>query len=393
MCLLISGKSAQIRATLLNTQGLLKDIFESNSDGVGAMYVTSRKQLKTPKVIPNTLAECQAFIANLPQDDRNLALHFRMKTHGNIDLTNCHPYSVIDGQIALMHNGILSQGNKADPTKSDTWHYIRNVVRPILTEAPKLFMNSAWLSLIEDDITRNNRFAIMDSDGDLVILNKDTGIEHDGMWFSNTYAWSPELLIPGYYKAPIRLGYVTDNDFDYNNWRGYSRGTTLARGFNTHEAEDEDAVWPTNPNEVWEALTSCDTGELTDFLDARPFFTLNAIMEECVFELQLQAGFEPNATEKEIIDLLIGDETLKLSNKLAGAASSYMAKKVAEIMCWYGDWTFKPGRAPQADVPDPTEDEVLDVTTAGVTADQVRQLTTAIESHMAEQEKVELYAG
>lgn len=357
MCLLISGKSNEIRATLLNTEGLLYDIYSSNSDGVGAMYVTSKRKLRTPKVLPRTLGECMAFIRQLPDDDRNLALHFRMKTHGHIDLTNCHPYDVIPGQIALMHNGILSQGNKADPSKSDTWHYIKDVVRPMLAEAPKMFLNRAWLNLIEEDISTSNRFAIMDSEGDLVILNKETGIEHAGLWFSNTYAWSPELLIPGYkktYKFPKHWSQWDDDTYYGGRWHG---GNVVALGSNpVGAADEEDDELPDEAfsDLVWEVMASNDTAELADLLVDYPLRTLTAVMDECYFSPST-AGYEPNKTEQELLDMLVKGDPVPLAWKIDRSGTATIGKVVAEMMCWYGDWYGKPINADE-DKPTPGSD-------------------------------------
>jgi predicted glutamine amidotransferase len=62
------------------------------------------------------------------QDDREIAIHFRWTTHGKTDMLNCHPYDVIPGFIAMMHNGVLHTGNAADKNKSDTWHFIQGLL-------------------------------------------------------------------------------------------------------------------------------------------------------------------------------------------------------------------------------------------------------------------------
>ena len=61
MCLIITGKSAKIRSTLLETNGLISDIYSSNPDGIGIMYSTT-KGLKVVKVLPKSLADATAFI-------------------------------------------------------------------------------------------------------------------------------------------------------------------------------------------------------------------------------------------------------------------------------------------------------------------------------------------
>src|SRR5687768_9176607 len=127
MCLIIAGQAAKIRSALLETEGMLHSIFKTNPDGIGIMYATHHKGkpiLKIVKKLPNTLAAAEQFIARMPDDARQCAIHFRWTTHGDTNLDNCHPYTVLEGQVALMHNGVLSTGNDKDKTKSDTWHFI-----------------------------------------------------------------------------------------------------------------------------------------------------------------------------------------------------------------------------------------------------------------------------
>ena len=196
MCLLITGPSQSIRATLLQTPHLLENIYASNADGIGAMYPTTGG-LKTPKTLPKTVQQARKFIQSLPNDARNLALHWRMRTHGAINKAKCHPYTVVQGRLEMMHNGVLHTGNKADPTMSDTWHFIQDYLAPLSNHGADLVHEPAMVALISEFIG-DNRFAFMTDDGRLTVINRDDGIEHQDLWFSNTYAWSPELLIPEY---------------------------------------------------------------------------------------------------------------------------------------------------------------------------------------------------
>jgi hypothetical protein len=345
MCLLITGKSAQIRATLLDTKGLLDDIFKSNADGVGAMYTNGKGALRTPKVLPKSLKAARAFIASLPKDDRSIAIHWRMKTHGDIDLENCHPYDVLPGQVALMHNGVLSQGNKADVTKSDTWHYIRNVVRPMLELAPGLMTNAAWLDLIENDITGSNRFAIMNADGELSVLNKHTGIEHDGMWFSNTYAWSPELLIPGYRKTYGRAwaaGLLDDEDDIWDSYyqrQGSAKSSALTVLSGGRVAVDDEEDTPVFTSEdVWNAIDKHDADELADLLWEDSFLVFDTLFENCQFALDMPV--EPTKLEIEIIAMLESGDAAKCADITSRRSSNFCAL-VAQAAVWFGTWLPK----------------------------------------------------
>lgn len=131
-------------------------------------------------------------------ENKECLIHLRMKTHGKIDLENCHPYEVLNAQeggelgaVWMMHNGVLSTGYMSgDNRKSDTWHYIKNRLAPLLRRNPKFLMYPEMQQLLERDIGSNNKFALMCSRGDVFILNRSSGTQWKGAWFSNTYAWS-----------------------------------------------------------------------------------------------------------------------------------------------------------------------------------------------------------
>lgn len=229
MCLIISGNANKIRTVLLNTPNMLEDIFKSNSDGIGFMY-GSKKGLKVIKVLPKNMQETRDFIGRIPTDDRDFAIHFRMTTHGDTDLSNCHPYEVAKNKMAMMHNGILTTGNAADRSKSDTWHFIKDYLASPIQAFPELAYNEAYLTMVAE-LIGNNRFVFMNNEGRMSHVNYDQGIEHDGLWFSNTYAWSPYMLIPTY-KRPAYSKYSNwdnDNDFAPIDTFGYGKGYTYGK--------------------------------------------------------------------------------------------------------------------------------------------------------------------
>jgi hypothetical protein len=78
-----------------------------------------------------------------------------MRTHGDIDLLNCHPYEILNRaehglDLWLMHNGVLATGNRADITKSDTWHYIQDYLKPMLASNPDFAFHPSFKALIPD---------------------------------------------------------------------------------------------------------------------------------------------------------------------------------------------------------------------------------------------------
>ena len=189
MCLLINQPTT---APVLPAHWL-SDFFSYNSDGVGVMY-SENNCLITEKILPKTDAEFIAFY-NAHIAGKDCAYHLRMRTHGDTDLENCHPYMVLNRadhgiDLALMHNGILSTGNKADPSKSDTWHYIRDYLRPMLSGNPEFFMHPAFSKIVGDHIGSGNKFVLMDNAGRVATINQSAGVFWGGLWLSNTYAWT-----------------------------------------------------------------------------------------------------------------------------------------------------------------------------------------------------------
>lgn len=235
MCLLV-----QQPATVAFTEAFLLDVYSKNQDGLGIMYA-DQGELHVYKCLP---ANAQDFADFYRKHGANKACiwHARMRTHGDIDNDNCHPYQVTD-DIWLAHNGILSTGNVADPTKSDTWHFIRNVLRPTLTTEPDLMLDPAWQLFIGELIGGGNKFGLMRSDGKSAIINRKSGVEFMQSWVSNTYAWSPHKF--GMSSQPSRVySYYGDNEYSYANWQGslLDKRDSKPKGNLLLELEDDSKV-------------------------------------------------------------------------------------------------------------------------------------------------------
>ena len=189
MCLLIT----QSKISPKLTHEWLKDFYSYNADGIGVMR-SNNGNLIIEKILPK---DSDDFINFYEKHifGYECAFHLRMKTHGNIDLANCHPYEILNKtdhglDLWLMHNGILHTDNKDDLTKSDTYHYIKNYLVPMLAKNPDYAFTESFNEIISDHIGSSNKFVIMDNLGRQAVINKDQGIYWAGLWLSNTYAWS-----------------------------------------------------------------------------------------------------------------------------------------------------------------------------------------------------------
>jgi hypothetical protein len=321
MCLIIHGPSAKVRSTLLQTDGLLEDIFGHNEDGLGVMYRTS-SGVQALKILPHrSLKKVRRFIESLPIDDREVAMHWRMRTHGNIDKENCHPYAV-EGGGWLMHNGILATGNDADRTKSDTWHYARDFLDGGVME--RVGHDKRFLELITDHIGSGNKFVMMTSDGRMSIAGKHRGIEVGDLWFSNTYAWSPEILIPNYSK-PVRQalgGY-------YGGWQGYQGHT-----FGTYGNWDEENIVLT-PDEWGDVLAVSDAEDIAEVLSNDGAKQLDVLLAN--FEVA-RTGEELVEPYRTVVDHLVNDNRQALKGLLGPKTLQVLAEAIGWF-CWWAERT------------------------------------------------------
>lgn len=340
MCQIFAGTSRQIRGVLLDTQYLLADLYENNSDGLGAMYPTTKRGLRIRKVVPHTLSAAERFIRELPDDDRNLVLHFRMKTSGNIDRDNAHPFTVLPRSLAMTHNGVLTISTKSDETKCDTRHYIERVLLPQLSKFPDLVAVPEWLSLVGEDIGTNNRFVFMDSEGQMHFVNRHTGIEHEGMWVANTYSFDASLLIPGYKSKTAWYG-------------GYSWG----RGSYGDYDDAYDGYWPDTgvgnvagvvvpvdgagielPDDTEYALANYDVEAMAELIEEFPLATFQYLFRHYRYETSV--GMEELAAQDRHLAKLLADEDVTGLAALV-RFNPNKARHLAEVCCWYGDWVHR----------------------------------------------------
>lgn len=183
MCLMIQHS----KNTVLSEE-LIFDIYSKNSDGFGVMWGDGDK-VHVLKLLGNAREITDLYNEHVKGKD--CVIHFRMMTHGNINYDNCHPYMVTEN-VWMAHNGILSTGNDADVSKSDTWHYINDFLRPLAkTYGEDILFDPIMQKFIEEHIGASNKFGFVHRDGRVAILNRKSGVEHMDAWFSNTYAWSP----------------------------------------------------------------------------------------------------------------------------------------------------------------------------------------------------------
>lgn len=250
MCLILTHHAD----TVLDEEWI-HNFWYHNADGIGVMFRDETEHgvpfVGVIKTIAKDEHEAWEFYEKNIKG-RECVVHFRMATHGDTNEDQVHPYIVaedMDGHVslAIMHNGVLSCGNAYDKTKSDTWHFNRWYLKPLLNPEdgghPDMLMKSEFIDMLGTYIGDNNRFVFMDSDGETYIVNEHEGVKWRGMWLANTYAWDSPTHLSKYRRTPQDAHTLEEDlqdrpypgwqDYDYRSWtnyRDFTPATTATKG-------------------------------------------------------------------------------------------------------------------------------------------------------------------
>lgn len=187
----------------------IADFYTHNPDGLGIMRYEQDK-VHIHKFLPKTAKEAIRLYKKYANGD--CIVHWRMATHGKVDIANAHPYQVTPN-LWMMHNGVIHHAARDIDKMSDTWHFIRDVLRPILTDREELLQSRAIHKLIQDHVD-SNRLVFMDSRGVITVINESKFIDAFGAKLSNTYAWSYPITPKIFYKNDYLYGNTYAIDYD-----------------------------------------------------------------------------------------------------------------------------------------------------------------------------------
>ena len=110
-------------------------------------------------------------------------VHFRLATHGKVNLDNVHPFKV-NHHTYMAHNGILSdvvpRGGMSDSkTFAKDW----------LSDLPRDFLDNWTITALIEEFTMGSKLAFLTTDPQLreqwYILNEGHGHWRDNKWYSN----------------------------------------------------------------------------------------------------------------------------------------------------------------------------------------------------------------
>lgn len=210
---------------ILNAKGTLslktfKNCWEANPDGAGLCYYDGERIqiIKEMKSVKSLHKQYVSIREKFPAVD--IAIHFRIATHGRVNSTNCHPFKV-NKNTAFIHNGIISNVG-TNPDFSDT--YIFN--ETILKALPSTFIkNTAILELLGAYIGYSKIVVI--SGEFSTIINEELGHWDAGNWYSNKSYIAPKKssAVSTYGQ---RWGWDGYGD-DWDGWDYKSKGQVNAK--------------------------------------------------------------------------------------------------------------------------------------------------------------------
>lgn len=175
MCIAIAKKAGAII-----TDDILERCFKKNQDGCGFSYIDQGGRLRVNKslVFDRFHADYRAAEALNPRSP--FLIHFRIKTHGTVDLDNCHPF-MIDENHVFIHNGVISKvPNHA--SMSDT----RVFNQQILQQLPRGWFSNPAIKVMLEDYIGYSKLVILKRNGEINIINEKSGFWEGDVWYSNS---------------------------------------------------------------------------------------------------------------------------------------------------------------------------------------------------------------
>jgi hypothetical protein len=169
--------------------------WHSNPDGAGIAYFDENGEIVIEKdmTLDGILYKYERAVDRYAQTSP-FAVHFRIATHGSVNIDNCHPFRVSEDTV-LIHNGIIPvMFNKKD-TRSDT----RVFVDEYLTKLPANWMDDDHLFDMVETYIANSKLVILSRAGeyDSYIANEKSGhwSSDRKFWYSNaSYMNSRKML-------------------------------------------------------------------------------------------------------------------------------------------------------------------------------------------------------
>ena len=204
----------------------LQRCYDANPDGAGFMYAEN-KELTVKK---GYFTFKDFYKEYKPHENKQVLLHFRIKTHGPIDKDNCHPFLVNTG-LGFIHNGIIT--GYGDNKESDTIAFNNAILKKLVAKhGNNSLFDDPMVELIEN-VIGYSKLVFLDRHGNYKIMNEEKGSWNDGIWYSNSSWKKPEPIkyIPDYSRGSVSKYYQPAKSA--GDWVQVGNDHTIGTGDNT----------------------------------------------------------------------------------------------------------------------------------------------------------------
>jgi hypothetical protein len=169
------------------TESELHNCWENNPDGAGISFFDRSSEIVIEKTM-NRSEFVDLYNKVVKQHGRytEMAVHFRIATHGGVNISNCHPFYTPDRTMSVIHNGIIPVlfDSKKDP-RSDT----RVFVEEVIPNMPAGWIDDEQMFNMVENYIGHSKLVVLSekTQNSAYIFNEELGNWSDDakIWFSN----------------------------------------------------------------------------------------------------------------------------------------------------------------------------------------------------------------
>lgn len=169
------------------TETELAACWENNPDGAGLSFFDKDREIVIKKTM-NRSEFVDIYNKAVKEHGRysEMAVHFRIATHGGVNINNCHPFFTPDKSMSVIHNGIIPVlfNSKKDP-RSDT----RVFVEEVIPSMPNNWIDNEQLFNVVEEYIGSSKLVVLgaNTESSAYIFNEDMGnwSKDKKIWFSN----------------------------------------------------------------------------------------------------------------------------------------------------------------------------------------------------------------
>lgn len=225
MCIIVAKK----KGVEMPTGEIIKNCWESNSDGAGIAWVENGV-VKARKGFMQ-LNKFKGFVKRLSKKidltNTDVIMHFRITSVGETLPKMTHPFRVdttddkrrtllnMEGQMFVFHNGTITGVKKFEKTYSDTFAFTKGCLQPMYSLNRRFHTDKRYIDIMET-VINGDKLAFITPDGIELIGEyvDDKGIQYSNYGYEDySYYYSYGRNYYSYYSNKAYFTAPTDKEY------------------------------------------------------------------------------------------------------------------------------------------------------------------------------------